>query len=238
MRVQKEIYCEISGRDSYNLEEKLPSVDSSHWRKDFYPYNTKNANLVGKALVQYGNAIRAMALPPGARIIEFGAGWGNLTMFLALMGYDVTAVELSEEFIDLVRWRAETHGKQIHFIKGDMLETAGACTDTFDAAIFVAAFHHCHDHLKMLESLRKIIPKGIIAFVMEGFRDYCSPMLPYPWGVNLGGQAVYFMRKLGWLEHSFTYPYLKKAVSRFGWQLKKITAHSNGIEDLFLAVTD
>lgn len=43
-----------------------------------------------------GFIIKNLQLPPNARILEFGPGWGNLTIALAKMGFQVTAIDIEK----------------------------------------------------------------------------------------------------------------------------------------------
>ena len=47
-----------------------------------------------------GFLLRAMALPPGARVLEFGPGWGHTSLMLAQLGHRVTVVDIEARFCE------------------------------------------------------------------------------------------------------------------------------------------
>jgi spermidine synthase len=63
--------------------------------------------LIGEQLAAMGLLIRALALPAGGRVLEFGPGYGKLTMELALTGFQVTAVDVWPPFVELIRRQAQ-----------------------------------------------------------------------------------------------------------------------------------
>jgi cyclopropane fatty-acyl-phospholipid synthase-like methyltransferase len=61
-----------------------------------------------------------MGLPSGASILEFGAGWGNTSIELAKVGYNVTAVDIEANFVELINLRAGKEGlRNVKAIKGE-----------------------------------------------------------------------------------------------------------------------
>lgn len=151
-------------------------------------------------------------------MIEFGPGWGNLTLELAKMGLAVTAVDVHPGFGELVSERAKQLGLSINVVVTDMLDYQAS--EPFDAAIFFESFHHCSDHLQMLRNLGHIVgEEGVVAFGSEPITA-----LPYPWGLRMDGMAVWSIRRLGWMENGFTPRYFFKALDRTGWRVE--TAYS------------
>ena len=54
--------------------------------------------------------LRNMALRPGARVLDVGAGWGNTTLALAQLGFEVTALDIEPRFCELIRERTRRAG--------------------------------------------------------------------------------------------------------------------------------
>ncbi len=228
-------FLKMSGRAQYDINDEGNVYDFEKNRDSFYPFNTGSPDIVGRTLLSQSMAIRAMNLSRGAKVVEFGPGWGNITVNLALMGYAVTAVEANQPFIDLINYRAGKHGMSVNAVKEDMTTFAGSTTETFDAALFVASFHHCRDHLKMLESLSRIVKKGgCICLCEEPIFYSRNPFLPYPWGLRLDGLSLYFVRKFGWLETGFQFGYLSKALSAFNFEVLRIPSYMPRIADLIV----
>ena len=58
---------------------------------------------------------------PIKKILEFGCGTGNITLRLAKKGFDMTAVDLSEDMLTVADEKAEAQGiENVRFFKGDM----------------------------------------------------------------------------------------------------------------------
>jgi hypothetical protein len=210
---QMALYAEIAGHPYHSAEEhEQTSLDLSRAQHTPFPYATHSTATVGDQLVRQGLLLRQLRLPPQARVVEFGSGWGNLTLELAKMGLAVTSVDVYSKFGELVSKRAEQLGLDIETVTCDMLDYQA--DEPFDAAVFFESFHHCFDHLRMLENLTHIVKKqGIVVFGSEPILA-----LPYPWGLRLDGMLVWSIRKRGWLENGFRPRYFRKALERTGWQ--------------------
>jgi len=89
---QFELYRVISGRKTYQVENERSDFPVDPNRP--FPYYTESPETVGNQLMAIGIIIRTMALSAGSSILELGPGWGNTTVALARMGYDVTAVDI------------------------------------------------------------------------------------------------------------------------------------------------
>lgn len=82
------------------------------------------------------------------KIIEFGCGTGNITTRLAKKGYDMTAVDISEEMLTVADEKADQQHLNVRFYKGDMSNFAIA--EQFDAVISAC------DSVNYLESLEDV----------------------------------------------------------------------------------
>jgi ubiquinone/menaquinone biosynthesis C-methylase UbiE len=209
---QMALYETIAGK-AYRLanEASLFDVDAAVSRP--FPYTTASSTTVGEHYMAIGFLVRVMSLPPGSRILEFGPGWGNLTIALAKMGHQVTVVDVEPRYCELIRRRAEREGLSIEAINGDFF-WPGLQERRFDAVVFFECFHHCDDHARLLSNLRSaIVPKGKLFFGAE-------PILPdfhVKWGLRLDGQSLWAIRKNGWLELGFHEEYFRSLLERTGW---------------------
>ncbi len=213
---QMEMYRIIAGKD-YALANEASVFDvPGHILRPF-PYSTQSAATVGDQLMAIGYIIRAMDLPAGASILELGVGWGNTALHLAQMGYAVTAIDIEPRFLELVRGRAERTGVEIDLRQGDFFSLADVA-EKFDAVLFYEAFHHCDDHQRLLRLVvDRLKPGGKLVLAGETI----DARLPYPWGVNPAGIAVYSIRRWGWLELAFREEYLLETLVREGWRTQK-----------------
>jgi 2-polyprenyl-3-methyl-5-hydroxy-6-metoxy-1,4-benzoquinol methylase len=216
---QLDFYRHIAGK-KYDTANEATVFDVTKAERHPFPYATGSCRTTGEQFIETGFILRAMALPPGARVLELGSGWGNMTVVLARLGHHVTAVDIEERFCELVRRRAAHDDLAVTVVNADfgwVEETA----EVFDAVLFTASFHHAHDHLRLLRALHRVVtPNGRIFFGAEPIQ----PDLPYPWGLRLDGQSLWSIRKHGWLELGFNDRYFAEALSRTEWVARKHAA--------------
>jgi SAM-dependent methyltransferase len=204
------LYHAVSGRPAYTTANEASPFDLEEAVATPYPYSTRSTKVVGEELVARGFIISSLGLAPPARIVEFGSGWGNLTLDLAAMGFEVTGVEVEQQFCTLAE-RRNRSGTRLSMVRSGMLEFTPA--EPFDAAVFYESFHHCADHLAMLSRLAEIVrPGGKVLWAGE-------PVAPmrYPWGLRLDGYSLWSTRTYGWLELGFDEAYFAEALDRTGW---------------------
>ena len=65
-------------------------------------------------------------LTPGSSVLDIGTGSGCIAVTLALAGYQVTALDISDEALAYARRNAERLGADVKFVKGDMLALSKA----------------------------------------------------------------------------------------------------------------
>ncbi|MCR0980512.1 class I SAM-dependent methyltransferase [Roseomonas populi] len=214
---QMGIYATIAGR-GYALENEATPLDVDAALRRPFPYSTGSGTTAGEHLMGIGFALRAMALPPGSRVLEFGPGWGNTTLELARLGHHVTCVDVEPRFCELIRRRAEREGLSIEVVHDDFFwaERSGA---TFDAVLFFECFHHCADHLRLLRALQARVAEGGRLFFGG---EPITADFPQPWGVRLDGNSLWAIRKNGWLELGFHEDYFQRALARAGWSGRRI----------------
>lgn len=61
------------------------------------------------------------SVSPGSSILDIGTGSGCIAITLALAGYKVTALDVSDEALAYARKNAERHGAEVELVKGDIL---------------------------------------------------------------------------------------------------------------------
>jgi SAM-dependent methyltransferase len=79
-----------------------------------YPQLDENAD------AQAGEVAACLDLPAGARILDLAGGYGRIAIPLAQRGYRVTVHDLSEEFLQIGRERAQAAGVEVEWQHGDM----------------------------------------------------------------------------------------------------------------------
>lgn len=207
------IYKMLAGRPYASSNEmSLFDVESAALRP--FPYMNGSCELVGNHLMAIGFLIKALNLQPGARILEFGPGWGNTTIALAKMGFHVTAVDIEQNFIDLINKRAQMERLDITTIRGDF-SLIESVSEPYDAVLFFECFHHASDHLALIAAFEKAVkPGGFVCLAAEPI----TPDFPIPWGLRMDGESIWAIRKNGWLELGFNERYFRSALEKFGWR--------------------
>jgi SAM-dependent methyltransferase len=218
-----DVYRRISGRAGYDTAHEASPFDLERALTRPFPYESGSLALVGRDLVARGHLLDVLGQALGGmadgtarpRVVEFGAGWGNLTADLIATGLDVTVVELDPKFCSLIGARCTGPGA-LTVYEGDMLGFTTA--EPFDAAVFFESFHHCADHLTMLRRLHDVVrPGGVVLFAAEPVQR-----LGYPWGPRLDGLSVWSSRTYGWLELGFDARYFDAALARTGWSGRRV----------------
>jgi len=209
-----QIYKKISTRGAYSVENEKSyfNIDEMTYRP--FPYYTKSLKLASLHYSLMGKLFEVLDVKAGSDILEFGFGWGHTTLSLAMLGHNVTAVDIGNDYCELVRRRAE-------LMKVDSLEILNAdflwaeTTDKkFDAIIFFECFHHCWEFERLLIALARIIkPGGKIYFGSEPInREFTVP-----WGTRLDGESLFVARRFGWMELGFHSDFFEALLRRTGW---------------------
>ncbi len=213
---QFELYKYLHG-ESYDTSNEVSVFDVQAAADRPFPFYTESSQTVGNHLIAIGYLIRTLNLPPKSSILEFGSGWGNTTVWLARMGYKVTAVDIEKRFVELVTERGRRKQLNIEVIQGDF-QLVHHVQRKWDAVLFFECFHHCADHRSLIEGLDKVIlPGGKIIFAAEPITDD----FPIPWGFRLDGESLWAIRRLGWCELGFQESYFRDLMAGNGWRLSK-----------------
>jgi len=213
---QMRLYERIAGR-RYEVAHEATAIDVADCIARPFPFLTQSCVTAGQHFGAIGHLLRSMSLPPGARILELGPGWGNTTLALAQLGFEVTAVDVEARFCEVIRRRAERLGVPVRVVNADFFWVESAA-EIFDAVVFFECFHHCADHLRLLRAVQRVVgPEGRVYFGAEPvLADY-----PVPWGLRMDGEALWAIRQFGWLELGFSERYFRQALLRTGWLSRK-----------------
>ena len=141
MDKQFELYEYLAGKP-YSSENEISMFDVDNAVNCPFPYYTKSPSTVGNQLLAIGHIIKTMNLASNSRVLEFGPGWGNTTMQLSRMGYEVTAIDIEPRFVELLQKRAKQKNIKIDARVGSF-NLASETDETWDAILFFECFHHC-----------------------------------------------------------------------------------------------
>lgn len=115
-------------------------------------------------------------LPPNAKILEIGAGTGRYSIALADRGYDVTAVELIQHNIDVMKSKVKpNHNIKIH--KGNAVNLPFLKSNSYDIVLLLGPMYHLFNdtdkHNALKEAIR-VAKKNSVIYIAYCNND--SPM--------------------------------------------------------------
>jgi len=218
------VYEKLAGKP-YETQNEFFDFNVEHHVKHPYPFCTQDFRIVSRQLIGIGKIIEALALAPGSSVLEMGAGWGNTSLLLAQMGYKVTVLDINQKYGELIGERAKALNVDIAFACLGY-EEATRLNQTFDCVLFFESFHHAYDHLKLLDTIPSLLaPKGILALAGEPMNEN----LPFDWGLNPAGEALWQIRTHGWFELVFRESYLRNTLERKGFRVEKFESPDNPV---------
>ena len=150
----------------------MPSMKTARRKKDvgiyggmakWYDKNTRKSRLAEMA--EYADIISGHT-EAGAKVLEVAPGPGYLSIELAKRGFDVTGVELSEDFVAIEKRNAAEAGVSVDFLQGNA--SALPLTDgAIDFVICSAAFKNFSEPLKALQEMHRALKPDGTALVID-----------------------------------------------------------------------
>ncbi len=214
-RMQLELYREISGRDldQYANEVHVPIDVDGHVDAP-NPYASANVDLMAKHARTILTAVVVSDLPPAAKVLDVGCGWGVSTEMLAWTGCDVTAVDIDPQFIELVTRRAEARNNLVTTARSsfDDFDTE----DRFDLVLFYECLHHAVRPWEIAAKFGAFLePGGKLTLAGEPIQDRWWKT----WGLRLDPMSIYCIRKYGWFESGWSASFITDCFERAGFEL-------------------
>lgn len=104
---------------------------------------------------------------PGAKVLEVGAGTGRYSIALAKEGMDVTAVELVEHNLEILRENAKGI-ENLRAYQGDATDLGRFPDDAFDLTLVLGPMYHLYEaedvRRAIDEAIRVTRPGGVLFF--------------------------------------------------------------------------
>jgi ubiquinone/menaquinone biosynthesis C-methylase UbiE len=110
------------------------------------------------------------ALPQNASVLEVAPGPGFLSIEFAKAGHKVTALEISQTFIEIAQANAKEAGIQVDFRHGNASGMPFA-ENTFDFIICVAAFKNFSQPVEAIREMHRVLKPGGKTCIMDLRRD-------------------------------------------------------------------
>lgn len=152
-------------QDLYRIENESERVQKLY--EIFNEDSRLNRSKAGR--VEFFTTVRYIEkyLKPGARILDIGAGAGEYSLYFAGKGYDVSALELSENNIRAFRKKIkETH--RIDLVQGNAMDLSRYADESFDIVLLLGPLYHLkndEDKKKCIAEAQRVCkPDGKIFF--------------------------------------------------------------------------
>jgi ubiquinone/menaquinone biosynthesis C-methylase UbiE len=151
-----------------DLRERLRDF----WERDAATYDrSPSHSLSDPAEAEaWKDALRRHLPPPGARVLDAGAGAGALALLASELGYRVTALDFSAAMLDQARRKAADRGVDIEFVVADVTEPPRG---PFDAVIERHVLWTQPDPEAALAAWRRSAPEGRLV-LYEALPGRCS----------------------------------------------------------------
>jgi SAM-dependent methyltransferase len=228
-----ETWQAITGRSDYRAtDDETFELDDADYLARPWPFCSSNPAEVGRYFGAVAAIIGGLGKVPPARIVEFGAGWGHLSLDLAATGFQVSAVDLNPASVALLRRRASLLGVDLDVVLASFLEFEP--DDPVDVFIFFESFHHCEAPFELLDRCtRQLAIGGQMVFAADAIYDDFHA----DWGVRLDGSATFMAAKHGWLELGFSRPFLEGELRKRGFEVTWEVRPELGAYGTFLTAT-
>lgn len=161
----------------------------------------------------------------GMKVIEMGAGFGDLLELFGRCGCSVTGIEASKSYSEYIAQRLATQNIDAKSIHGSFYDIA-QLDDIYNLILFESSFHHCGEPVRLLKLChKKLSADGRIFFL----NDAISPHYDCPWGVvRYDGETIMQIRMRGWLELGYRTDFFEQLLQRTGFKVDNIyTLHNN-----------
>lgn len=234
------LYEQISGIKNYkpSINERTPYIDIARSVRCPSPYGYSSSKVVGEFISSWGWIFQALDVKQGDKVLEYGAGEGQLSIMLARMGVDVTVIDVDERYLEAIHAQCVSLGINITLKQGEFGD--GFEDKKFDRILFFEAFHHAFDHQDVVKKLKSHLTEGgFVVFsgepIVEAGSVEASLFVPFPWGPRLDGLSVRSSNKFGWCELGFQQGYFVEMLMRGGWLVKYLPCPVTGRGNCYIA---
>jgi ubiquinone/menaquinone biosynthesis C-methylase UbiE len=131
------------------------------------------ASLMRKSMDEFVTLAQRVAekLPLGSRVLEIAPGPGYFAIELAkLGGYRITAIDISQTFVEIARRNAMQAGVEVDFQHGDAANMSFE-PESFDFLLCRAAFKNFSRPVRALEEMYRVLKPGGRALIIDLRKD-------------------------------------------------------------------
>lgn len=218
---QLALWRAVTARDGYDAEKDEDTPEIGQLDAVFRPafYGTGNADVAGEHLMALGHILKLSGLRAGARVLEYGAGFGQIALAFARLGIKVDTIDINPQFCAAVASLAPRYRVDLNSHVGQFGDNPAGHPAAYDLIYFYESFHHCLDFKAVVLRLKEMLkPGGRIIMAGEPVLDEPAALLPYPWGLRMDGENVTVMRQRGWMELGFQEDFLLRTFELAGFK--------------------
>jgi SAM-dependent methyltransferase len=145
------------------------------WDRDSHTYDASASHSVSDPLeaAAWRAALRRALPDPGAKVLDVGAGTGAMSLLAAELGYDVTALDLSEGMLSKARAKAKASGVELVFVVGSAAEPPSG---PFDAIMERHVIWTMPEPVAVLRAWRDVMVPGGRLVLFEGVWGADTPV--------------------------------------------------------------
>ena len=159
MRGRAKVYC---GRK----ESRMATTTPADWNRRYLEHDLPwDSGIRSRELAR----VLDEGLVKPCRAVELGCGTGTNAVFLAQLGFDVTAFDLAPRALEMARARAASADVRVNFLEAD-LANLGLDLEPFDF-IFDRGCYHCVRRMNLqgfLKTLERLSRPGTRYLVLAG----------------------------------------------------------------------
>jgi len=208
-------------------EQKIYDAKTAELTMDDLSGPIAHAGLYGSSsqiashhIIALGNIIKHSNIKRGDRVLEYGAGRGDIAVNFARLGAEVHTIDVDPNFCDVINRQASFFGVSLTPHLAEFGENPAG--GQYNLIYFHEAFHHARNFQKLIASFRgNLAPGGKVLMAGEPINPkyaYLWPFsCPYPWGIRLEAEVAAIVRYRGWYELGFTQEFLVEAFARHGF---------------------
>lgn len=152
-------------QDIYNIKDETAQIQATY---QIFNEDTR-LNRSQAARVEFLTTVRYIEryLPPGAKILDVGAGAGEYSLYFARKGYQVSALELTDSNIAAFRRKLRPEDS-IDLVQGNALDLSRYADESFDIVLVFGPLYHLHsegDRQKCIAEAKRVSkPDGKLFF--------------------------------------------------------------------------